>query len=496
VSPTAARVSARIAAVLGLVLGVLLTALILIDPLQLSGLDERLRELAGDGSAETSESLWTCPMHPTVIEAESGACPMCGMDLVTMERDEDSNAEHGHGSPTELWTCPMHPTIVESEAGSCPICGMDLVATEAELGDSGSSAPTRSNGRAAIRIDPAVVQNMNVTTELVQRRDISRRIRTVGSLDYDEDRMVTITTKYAGYVEAVSVDYIGQPVAKGDPLFEVYSPELVQTQQELLSAVRYAERLSSADPETTARAESLVTAAKQRLAFWDVSSEQVQRLVEGGEIVRTLTVVSPASGVVMKRMHGLEGMRIQPGMDVIHIAGLDTLRLQVEVYEDQLPWIREGSVATVTLTYLPGETFTGRVRYVEPEVSETTRTVQLTVEVPNPKRRLRVGMYTTVIFEPVEVPNAVTVPSQAVLRTGVRDLVVIALGDGRFAPREVTLGREGEGYVQVLQGIEEGETIVTSAQFLIDSESNLREAVRRMAAAKLDGSATTDGHRH
>jgi len=403
-------------------------------------------------------------------------------------------------SATSLWTCPMHPQVIRHEPGQCPICGMDLVPMESEAGEE-PAASTAATRDATVRIDPTVVQNMNVTTEQVQTRDITRQIRTVGSLDYDEDHMVTVTTKYPGYVEKVFVNYLGQAVTRGEPLFEVYAPELVQTQQELLSAIRYAGRLADAPEDTRRRAESLVQAAEQRLRYWDVSDEQVRALVERGEIVRTLKVLAPASGVVMKRVHGLEGMRIQPGMDVIHIAGLDTLWLDVEVYENQLPWLREGSKATVTFTYLPGERLTGRVRYVEPEVSERTRTVQLTLEVPNPGHRLRVGMYATVVFEPVEVRAAVTVPSQTVLRTGERDVVVVALGGGRFAPREVTLGPEGDGFVQVLEGLQPGETIVTSAQFLIDSESNLREAVRKMAPAEhSEGQAGAGpeaaGHRH
>ena len=492
------RGSGLLTAVVGLIAGIVVTAMVLVDPFHLTNLDERLRGLSTDRGAEDhAEALWTCPMHPTVIESEPGDCPICGMDLVAMETEtaEATAGGHRHENPAEIWTCPMHPTVVESEPGACPICGMDLVPMEPEPGGAEPPSPTGAGQGAVVRIDPTVVQNMNVTTEEVRRRDISRRIRTLGSLDYDEDRMVTVTTKYAGYVETVFVNYLGQPVEKGEPLFEVYAPELVQTQQELLSAVRYAERLTGAEPGTTARAESLVDAAKQRLEFWDISDDQIQRLIDRGEIVRTLRVSAPSSGVVMKRMHGLEGMRIQPGMDVIHIAGLGTMWLGVEVYENQLPWIREGSTATITFTYFPGETFTGRVRYVEPEVSETTRTVQLTLEVPNRGRKLRVGMYATVIFEPVEVRDAITVPSQAVLRTGERNVVVVALGDGRFAPRDVILGREGDGYLQVLEGLDEGETIVTSSQFLIDSESNLRQAIRSMAAAKVNGDAAA-GHQH
>jgi RND family efflux transporter MFP subunit len=543
--PTAAtRGSARIAAVAGLVAGVLVTTFLLVDPLQLTGLDERLRGAQHEHTEDaTVEALWTCPMHPTVIEPEPGSCPICGMDLVPMETDDDA-AGHSPDDVDELWTCPMHPDVIQAEPGQCPVCGMDLVAMETDddaaghspddvgelwtcpmhpdviqpepgqcpicgmdlvpmetEGDEPAAAAEDPRQRATVRIDPTVVQNMNVTTETVARRDIRRSIRTVGYLDYDEDHMVTVTTKVPGFVEKVHVNYIGQPVNRGEPLFEIYSPELVQTQQELLSAMTYARRLADAPDGARQRAESLVDAARQRLDYWDISDDQIASLEERGQIVRTLTVTAPSSGLVMKRMHGLEGMRIQPGMDVIHIAGLDTLWLTVEIYENQLPWVGEGTPATITLTYFPGETFRGRVRYIEPEVSEATRTIQLTLEVPNPGRKLRVGMYATVVFDPVLVSDAVTVPSQAVLRTGTRDVVVIALGNGRFAPREVVLGREGEGFVQILEGLEAGERIVTSAQFLIDSESNLREAVRKMAAAARaqgtgDGDRTPSAHRH
>jgi RND family efflux transporter MFP subunit len=270
-------------------------------------------------------------------------------------------------------------------------------------------------------------------------------------------------------------------------LFEIYAPELVQTEQELLSALRYATSLSSAPGETRRRAEALLDAARQRFAYWDISPDQVRRLEETGEVFRTLQVKAPVSGIVMKRMPGLEGMAVRPGMELLHIADLSDLWLTVEIFEDQLPWLNVGSEATVNLTYFPGETFRGRVRYIEPEVSEKTRTVQLTLEVPNPGGKLRVGMYATVVFKPMVVKNALTVPSEAVIRTGQRDLVVVDLGGGRFAPREVTLGPSGNGIVQVLDGLKEGDEIVTSSQFLIDSESNLREAIQKMITEKRAG---------
>jgi RND family efflux transporter MFP subunit len=515
------RGGAVVRAILWALAGALVMLFLVMDPLGVSPVDgwlgiERHADVGhpeGDGQ---EDQLWTCGMHPQVLEEAPGQCPICGMNLVPLRQDEGVGDEHGHG----LWTCPMHPEVLEEEPGSCPICGMDLVEVKEDVGNGEreilfyrnpmdptitSPVPRKDNmgmdyvpvyadearsaatDGAVVTINPAVQQNMNVITERVTRRDISHRIRTVGYLDYDQEKMVSVTTKYPGFIEKTYVNYIGQPVTKGEPLFEIYAPELVQTEQELLSALRYATSLGAAPEETRRRAEALLEAARQRLAYWDISDEQVRRLEETGEVFRTLQVAAPASGVVMKRMPGLEGMAVRPGMELLHIADLSDLWLTVEIFEDQLPWLDVGSTATITLTYFPGEMFRGRVRYIEPEVSEKTRTIRLTLEVPNRGSRLRVGMYATVVFEPVAAKDAIAVPSQAVLRTGQRNVVIVALGEGRFAPREVRLGPQGEGFVQILDGLADGDEIVTSAQFLIDSESNLREAIQKMIAAKREG---------
>jgi Cu(I)/Ag(I) efflux system membrane fusion protein/cobalt-zinc-cadmium efflux system membrane fusion protein len=370
--------------------------------------------------------------------------------------------------------------------------GMDYVPVYADEAEEAAAGPT-------IRIDPAVVQNMNVLTRVVERGDLTREIRTVGYLEYDQQKMVTVTTKYPGWIEKVYVNYVGEPVRKGQPLFEIYSPELLQTEQDLLSAIQFAKRLEGATEDARRRAQNLVEASRQRLTYWDVTPEQIRTLEETGTVFRTLTVVAPASGVVMKRMPGLEGMASQPGMELFHIADLSSLWLSVEAFEDQIGWLRVGSEAEVTLSYFPGETFAGRVRYIEPQVNEATRTVPLKLEVPNPRGRLRAGMYATVRFQPMVARDAVLVPSLAVLRTGQRNLVVVAEKDGRFTPRDVELGSEGGGRVEILSGLEAGERIVTSAQFLIDSESNLREAVQKLLASRQprpEPATTPTPHQH
>jgi len=356
--------------------------------------------------------------------------------------------------------------------------GMDYVPIYADaVGDV-------AGGGATVTIDPEVVQNMNVLTAVAERGELSREIRTVGYLEYDQQKMVSVTTKYPGWIEKVFVNYVGEPVRKGQPLFEIYSPELLQTEQDLLSAIEFARRMAGATEDAHRRALDLVQASRQRLGYWDVTEEQVRKLEKTGKPFRTITAVAPAGGVVMMRMPGLEGMAVQPGMELFHIANMSSLWLSVEAFENQIRWLRVGSVAEVSLSYFPGEAFTGRVRFIEPQINEATRTVPLKLEVPNRDGRLRAGMYATVRFQPVVAPDAVLVPAMAVLRTGERNLVVVNDGEGRFTPREVRLGAEGSGRVAILSGLQAGEEVVTSAQFLIDSESNLREAVQKLLAAR------------
>jgi Cu(I)/Ag(I) efflux system membrane fusion protein/cobalt-zinc-cadmium efflux system membrane fusion protein len=473
-------------ALLGLIAGVVLTILVVLDPFNLHPIDDRLRGSTGGGELhstqdETSPRLWTCGMHPNVIEQEPGTCPICQMDLVPVNHDGSHSPE---AEVAASWTCPAHEVISETESGTCPICGRDLVeVTDGEMnGD--HSTDHLADGWPEIRLDPAVIQKMNVRTASAERRDLTLRIETVGNLDYDEERMVSITTRYPGFVEEVFVNHVGQPVRRGDPLFTVYSPDLVQTQRELVSAVRYAERFGTASPDVRSRAEALVEAARTRLEYWEVPSARVTEIERTGEIQRTLTVHAPADGVVMQRMHGLDGMAISPGMELLHLADMSSLWLRAEVYDHQLPWLNVGSRASVSFDYLPGDSFSGRVRYIEPEVSPATRTVTLTLEVPNPTGRLRVGMFATVEFEPLVAASALVVPTQAVIRSGDRNIAVVSLGDGVFAPREVVLGVESGDWVQIAEGLADDSVIVVSAQFLIDSESNLRAAIGSLLASR------------
>jgi Cu(I)/Ag(I) efflux system membrane fusion protein len=437
--------------------GAALATLLLSNPLRFAALDALRHRLLGDGA-------------PT-------------MPASTGEGKPSASTEPGERRVL-FYRNPMNPKVT-SPVPAKDEMGMDYVPVyEGEANEAAAAGPT-------VTIDPAVVQNMNVLTQVVERGDLTREIRTVGYLEYDQQKMVSVTTKYPGWVEHVYVNYVGEPVHEGQPLFEIYSPELVQTEQDLLSAIEFAKRMDAAPAEARDRSRDLVEAARKRLAYWDISPAQIEDFERTGKVFRTLTVNAPSAGVVMLRIPGLEGMAVRPGMEVYHIADLSTLWLSVEAFEDQIAWLKIGSQAEVSLSYFPGETFTGRVRYIEPQVSEKTRTVPLKLEVPNPAGRLRAGMYATVRFRPVVARGAVLVPTLAILRTGERNLVVVAEGKGRFAPRDVELGAEGDARVAVTRGVAAGERVVTSAQFLIDSESNLREAVQKLLAARKAAAPTS-----
>ena len=413
-------------------------------------------------------------MHPEIVTDREGSCPICGMDLVPLDDEGAGHPDHGrdgHGEP--MWSCPEHPEMIrEPGPGVCPIDGLDLV-------EEVPAAPM-------VSLEPSVIQNMNVSTAPVKRHDLVQTHRTVGVLDYDMTRMVTVTTRISGFVENLRIATTGEVVERGQPLFDVFAPDLVQTQHELLSAVDYVHRLraAGASEDTVARAEALVSAAKQRLSLWDISSDQIEDVLTTGEVRRVLTIHAPSRGVVMRLMHGLEGMKVQPGMELIHIAGMDPLWLTVELPEALIGRIALGDEAVVRFEAFPNVAISGRVRWLAPEITDATRSLPMAIAVANPAGRLRVGMYATVDFEVATRDDVIAVPRQAVLRTGTRTVVVVASGDGRFEPREVQLGLSGDDdMVGVVTGLEVGERIVLSGQFLIDSESNLKAALARMRSA-------------
>ncbi len=354
----------------------------------------------------------------------------------------------------------------------------------APQGPASGAAPVPLSGAddAGVHISPERQQLIGVRTVKVARRSMASTLRTVGAIAYDETRVAEIHTKIAGWVEGVSVDFVGQQVRKGQPLFKIYSPELVATQREYLLALKADRQLSgSGIQETRDGARSLLEATRQRLRLWDVTDAQVDALTRSGEPQRTLTVYSPSTGIVLERT-AFPGQYLTPEMAAFKIADLSTLWVIGQVFEYELGSIKLGQPAKVEFPYGQGtHTLSGRITFIYPQVDPQTRRAQVRVEVPNPGLDLKPGTFVTVLIE-TGGGDQLAVPQEAVIDTGTRQYVLLALPDGYFAPRPVTVGPPTNQFYPVLSGLQDGDLVVTSAQFLIDSESNLQAAMQSMAA--------------
>ncbi|MBW2542782.1 MAG: efflux RND transporter periplasmic adaptor subunit [Deltaproteobacteria bacterium] len=375
------------------------------------------------------------------------------------------------GSQPLHWVAPMDPNFIRDEPGKSPM-GMDLVPKCA------STSIEKSEGQ--VKIDPTVVQNIGVRTERVERRVLERIIRSAGRVDYDERLVAHVHTKVQGWVEKLYVDYEGQRVERGQPLLEIYSPELVSTQEEILIAVRYREETKDS-PFVDVRhgGASLLDAAKQRLALWDVPERDIQRLIETGETRKTLTLYAPSRGAVTHLMVR-EGMEVAPNSNLYTIADLSRVWVYANVYEYELPWVELGQRAIVEISYLPGQSFEGTVTHIDPFLDPATRTARVRLEHANPDGLLKPEMFANVSIIADAQDDALAIPEEALIRSGRRNLVFVALGEGRFEPRVVEVGsRTGDGWIEIGGGLAEGEVIVSSGQFLIDSESRLQESLQK-----------------
>lgn len=417
--------------------------------------------------------LWTCGMHPQVIQKESGSCPICRMDLVPV-RETTAEPEPSREERTvRHWQAPMDPTYISDKPGKSPM-GMDLVPVYEEP----------AGEESGIRVDPNFLQNFSIRSARVEKGRIPRLIRTIATLHYNPRTMVSVNTKFEGWIEAAHVNYLGQPVREGDLLFEVFSPQLLTSQQEYLAALQFLERLrGQAHPKAVERAQALVEAARQRLLFWDVTDSQINSLKTRGKVFRRLKVASPVSGVVVeKAAESLEGMKVSPGINLYRVADPSTVWAQVEIFQHELRHLRIGQGVRVRLDAFPGRRWQGTVVSLNPELDPRTRTLGAQVEIPNGDGRLHPEMVAEVELEIPGPASALKVPEEAVLHTGERSVVIVQNELDRFEPREVELGATGGGYQEIRKGLQAGERVVTSSQFLIDSESNLREAINKIAA--------------
>jgi len=375
------------------------------------------------------------------------------------------------------WQAPMDPSEIYDEPGKSKM-GMDLIPVYADEEESLSV----SEGNL-VTIDPATVQNMGIRTGQVHRMDFSRLIRTIGEVQYDEENLFQVNAKISGWIEKLHVNYVGEEVRAGQPLMDIYSPELVTTQEEYLLALKNAKKMKESSIQSVRDdAVRLLESARKRLEYWDIPSSEIERLSETGEVSKTIKLKAPSTGVVIEK-HAIEGAYINAGMDLFKIADLRTVWVHASFYENEVPWINEGQPVRMELSYLPGKDYTGRVSYIYPYLREKARDVHVRLIFSNPDLDLKPGMYANVNLEGRVIEDALVVPSESVIRSGERTLVFVARGEGTFEPREIRLGEEGgpgNGYLRVLSGLSEDEEVVTSAQFMLDSESRLQEAIQKM----------------
>ncbi|MDA8137581.1 MAG: efflux RND transporter periplasmic adaptor subunit [Desulfobacteraceae bacterium] len=382
----------------------------------------------------------------------------------------------------KYWKSPMDATYMRDAPGK-DYMGHDMVPVyEGEAADS-----------TGIAIDPVTIQNMGVRTATVSRRDLMRTIRAVGLITYDEQNRYSINSKIEGWIERLYVNQTGQLVKKGQPLMEIYSPELVAAQQEYLLALESSKRLSNSSlPSALEGSRRLLEAARTRLAYWDISDAQIHELEQTGQVRKLMTLYSPYSGVVTLKQAN-EGMRVMGGEQLLQISDISKIWINAEIYEYELPWVQPGQPAEVEIPFEPGKPLAGKIAYIYPYVQNETRTVKARIEFSNPGLTLKPEMYVNVLIQGRPVKGALAIPGDAVLNSGKGRTVFVALGEGRFDPRSVQTGISDEqGYVEVISGLREGEKVVTSAQFMLDSESNLREAMQKMMEAQSAPAAPKD----
>ncbi|MGE5109213.1 MAG: efflux RND transporter periplasmic adaptor subunit [Acidobacteriaceae bacterium] len=424
-------------------------------------------------SSERKVLYWYDAMNPQHHYDKPGKAPD-GMDLVPMYADQavapaqSTNARTAPAGERKIlyWYDPMHPQYKADKPGKAPDCGMDLVPKYAE-------DQSRSMAPGSVMISAEKQQLIGVRMVEAKRESLVRDVRANAQITADETKVAHVHVKISGFIEQVFVDYIGQLVKKGQPLFTLYSPDLVSTQEEYLIAKRGEKTLGTSQfAEVAQGSESLLRSTRERLKLWDISDDQIKKLDQTGEVSRTLTFYSPISGFVTDRK-AFPQTSVTPDTELYTVSDYSTVWVNAEVFEYEVPYVKIGQHAEMSLSYYPAKTWNGRVSFIYPTVDPITRTVKVRIEFPNPGFHLKPQMFADVDLK-INYGNQIVVPQEAVLDSGKEQRVFVAKGDGYFEPRHITIGAKLGGKVVVLSGLKAGETVVSSGNFLIDSESRLK----------------------
>lgn len=487
---------------------------------------EETKTEAGKGAGAKIADKYTCAMHPQIISDKPGSCPICGMDLVKIEPSppvkpptsaaapaasappvknelEDLFSEPKEATPAQpdkertilFYRNPMDPTITsptpaKDEMGMAyvPVYSDSVQSSLAEGsvqsplagGEAEAGAPSPGvEGLATIRVGEEALKLAGVQTATARLETVKHTVRTVGIVVPDETRVRHVHTKVKGWIETLNTNFTGQNVKQGEPLLSIYSPELLATQEEFLSAKRAAAKLAdSATPSVKAMGRELLHSARQRLELFDVPQKFVAQLEKSGTPLRTVTLDAPISGYVTAK--GVyEGQQVEPGMELFTITDLSHVWIEADLYEFEAGLVKVGQEATLALAYEPGTVLKGTVAYVFPYLSPESRTLKVRFDFPNPTLTLKPQMYANVSLALAQAPG-VTIPDSAVIDTGVRQVVFVETAAGTFEPRRVKVGVRGGGKVQIVSGIKDGEQVVVKANFLLDSESRLRAALNKV----------------
>lgn len=406
------------------------------------------KETAVEHSVKHLNPKYYCPMHPQIIRDKPGSCPICAMTLVEKKADKEKKILY--------WVAPMDASYRRDKPGKS-LMGMDLIPVY-EDGEEGLT----------VKISPIVENNMGVRTAKVTRDKLWRRIDTVGYVGFDESKISTIHLRTKGWIEKLLIKSEGERVKKGQLLFEVYSPELVNAQEEYLQALRSGHK-------------ALTSASRERLEALGISVGQINKLRQKRKASQFVKIFAKQDGIISK-LNVREGMFVMPQKEVMSLADLSSVWILAEVFESQTDWVKQGQSSEVRLSYLPGRIWEGKVEYIYPSLDPKTRTLKVRLRFDNKDEALKPNMFADVTIYGGAKREVLIIPREALIRTGKDERVIISLGKGRFQPRKVTAGIESGDFIEIIKGLNIGDNVVTSGQFLIDSEASLKASIARMSS--------------